>query len=211
MNAATQYGVVLGRFQPPHLGHMEYLEAAKRRCDRLVIGITNPDASSYKFHSADPKRSEPDNNPFTYFVRHEMIDETLRDSGWLPGTFAIVPADITDISRVGIFLPEIDHTTVFITVYDEWGDEKARRLASIGYRVEILWRRKMSERLTSGTELRRSLKSNTPWTHLVPPAVARYLNRAVTQGNAAIGTPKHPEHKLTSSAAQRRTTEGPDD
>ena len=34
-------GVIHGRFQGLHNGHMEYLLTAKKRCDFLVIGITN--------------------------------------------------------------------------------------------------------------------------------------------------------------------------
>lgn len=186
-----EYGVVLGRFQPLHLGHMEYLEAAKRQCSRLVIGITNPDTSALTFHSADPKRSQPHNNPFSYFIRYEMVDQSLRDAGWAPDTFAIVPADVSDISRVGLFLPAPQNTTVFITIYDEWGEEKARRLRDLGYEVEILWRREMSQRLTSGTELRQLIRENKPWAHLVPAAVGVHLHRigyATTPTNSLPST-----------------------
>lgn len=186
-----EYGVVLGRFQPLHLGHMEYLEEAKRRCNRLVIGITNPDTSALTFHSADPRRSQPHNNPFSYFVRHEMIDASLLEAGWAPASFAIVPADVSDVARVGVFLPTPTHTTVFITIYDEWGEEKARRLAELGYSIDILWRRDMSQRLTSGTELRQLIRDNKPWTHLVPSPVATHLQRigyASARSDAAPST-----------------------
>ena len=36
-------GVIHGRFQMLHHGHMEYLLAGKKRCQRLIIGISNPD------------------------------------------------------------------------------------------------------------------------------------------------------------------------
>ena len=36
-------GVVNGRFQVLHLKHMEYILAAKMRCRKLYIGLTNPD------------------------------------------------------------------------------------------------------------------------------------------------------------------------
>lgn len=39
-------GVVHGRFQPLHLKHMEYILAAKMRCQKLYIGITNPTVST---------------------------------------------------------------------------------------------------------------------------------------------------------------------
>jgi cytidyltransferase-like protein len=173
----NHYGVVLGRFQPLHVGHVEYLDAARSRCGRLVIGITNPNTSSMTFNSADPHRSKSESNPFSYFERHEMIDAALRDSGWEPGAFAIVPADVADLSHVGVFLPDPSQTTVFITVYDAWGEEKARRMSDLGYQVQILWRRDMASRVTSGTALRDMMRRNEPWHHLVPPAVAAYVEK----------------------------------
>ena len=41
----TRTGIVNGRFQVLHLKHMEYILAAKMRCDKLYIGITNPDGA----------------------------------------------------------------------------------------------------------------------------------------------------------------------
>ena len=174
----SQYGVVLGRFQPLHLGHVEYLEAARAECVRLVVGITNPDTAAMKFNAADPNRSKSESNPFSYFQRHEMIDAALRAAGWEPRSFAIVPADVADLSRVGAFLPEPQDTTVFITIYDAWGEEKARRLRDLGYQVHILWRRDMASRVTSGTEIRALMRRNESWRHLVPLAVAIYLEKA---------------------------------
>ena len=48
-------GVIHGRFQMLHLGHMEYLLAGKARCERLIIGISNPDATFTRFSSASPR------------------------------------------------------------------------------------------------------------------------------------------------------------
>jgi nicotinamide mononucleotide adenylyltransferase len=175
---------------------MEYLEAAKKQCERLVVGVTNPDTKSLTFHAADPKRSKSENNPFSYFLRHEMIDSSLREAGWESASFAIVPADVTDISRVGVFLPDAAETTVFITVYDGWGEEKAKRLRDIGYRVEILWRRDMSSRFTSGTEVRRRMLQNEPWEHLVPSGVAYHLNRF----NSTLAL-KHPHKECVAGRA----------
>jgi len=181
------YGLVLGRFQPLHVGHMEYLEAAKEGCERLIVGITNPDTSSLTYNQADPNRSKGESNPFSYFLRYEMIDQTLRDAGWPPDSFAIVPADVADLGKLPAFLPPADRTTVFVTVYDEWGEEKARRLEELGYAVRILWRRDMSERVTSGTELRGLMQVSQPWEHLVPPAVALHVKRSEWLPSAAPG------------------------
>ena len=172
------YGLVLGRFQPIHIGHMEYLESAKRHCERLVVGITNPDIKTIINEKADAKRSKRENNPFSYILRYEMIGRSLRDANWNADQFTITPALITEPARMEAFLPPKEKTTVFITVYDKWGDEKARRMEQLGYRVQILWRRDMSQRITSGTEIRRLMRAGGVWQHLVPGAVAVHLHRA---------------------------------
>lgn len=47
-------GVVNGRFQVLNLKHMEYILAAKMRCQKLFIGLTNPDT----LHTRDSVNDE---------------------------------------------------------------------------------------------------------------------------------------------------------
>lgn len=170
-----RYGLVLGRFQPLHIGHMEFLEAAKLRCERLVIGVTNPDIRNIEFNAFDPKRSQDANNPYSFFRRLEMIDRSLRLQGWASGDFAIVPAEIANTQALTALLPPLRHTVVLATVYDEWGEEKVRRMSAQGFSVEVMWRRNMSERVTSGTEIRRLMAEGGAWQHLVPPGIAEAM------------------------------------
>ena len=76
----THYGVALGRFQPIHLGHVEYLQAARDRCEHLVIGITNPNLSCLPECPEDPSRTKVASNPFTYFERARLIELTAAES-----------------------------------------------------------------------------------------------------------------------------------
>lgn len=171
------YGLVLGRFQPLHLGHMEYLDAARERSSHLAIGITNPDKHMLIYDSADPKRSRPDSNPFSYFDRQRMISASLVESGWEYETFSIVPAAINKPQDMKSYLPPPACTTAYITVYDEWGDRKADLISGLGYAVDILWRRDKNDRLTSGTAVRDMISSGrSAWRELVPRAVSRYLD-----------------------------------
>lgn len=171
------YGLVLGRFQPLHLGHMEYLDATRERSSHLVIGITNPDKHTLIYDSADPKRSRPDSNPFSYFDRQRMISASLVESGWEYGTFSIVPAAINKPQDMKSYLPPPACTTAYITVYDEWGDRKADLISGLGYAVDVLWRRDKNDRLTSGTAVRDMISSGrSAWRELVPRAVSRYLD-----------------------------------
>ena len=50
-------GVIHGRFQVLHLKHMEYILAAKMRCRKLYIGITNPDSMHTRDSVNDINRS----------------------------------------------------------------------------------------------------------------------------------------------------------
>ncbi|NUU07680.1 adenylyltransferase/cytidyltransferase family protein [Leifsonia sp. C5G2] len=171
----VQNGIVLGRFQPLHLGHVEYLDAARARCVRLFIGITNPDPSPSLIVESDSKRSETASNPFTYIDRHLMIEQGLIELGWARQDFCLMAAPITDPKRLSSYLPSPRTSEFFVTIYDDWGDQKAREITALGYTTTTLWRRTHDQRLTSGTEIRAAMRSGQPWRHLVPTGVADYI------------------------------------
>src|SRR5258706_8799241 len=168
--------LVLGRFQPLHIGHIEYLEAARKGADCLVIGVTNPDINRLIHDTADPSRSRAENNPFTYFDRQQMITAHLLEAGWNCRDFAVVPAPVTTPAEMSSFLPTPAITIVCVTTYGPWGDRKADLMATLGYEVEILWRRDDIDRLTSGTQIRQAMRSGGEWRRVVPPAVARDIH-----------------------------------
>jgi cytidyltransferase-like protein len=182
-----KYGYVLGRFQPIHLGHIEYLEAARERCEQLVIGVTNPDRATTHFRSADPRRSDEASNPFSYFDRAEMIFVSLVAMGWDPASFVVVPSPITEPERLSAYMPPLDSTTCFLTIYDDWGREKERELRQLGYRTAVLWERSMADRLTSGTYIRKALSSGDPWRDLVPDAIVPHLERHADSSTDDVG------------------------
>jgi cytidyltransferase-like protein len=73
--------VIHGRFQPLHLGHLEYLLAGAARCHTLVIGITNPDPAQTVEEPADPARGRPEANPCTFYERYLMVEAALVEAG----------------------------------------------------------------------------------------------------------------------------------
>jgi cytidyltransferase-like protein len=175
-SGAPRYGVVLGRFQPLHNGHLEYLEAARKKADKLIVGITNPDKDRLIHDSADPHRSAGDSNPFPYFDRQLMIEASLTEAGWAAADFAVVPAPVNSPAEMLPYLPPPAVSTVCITVYDAWGDRKAEVMRDLGYRVEILWRRERNSKITSGTAIRSAMRTGGNWRDFVPGAVARHLD-----------------------------------
>src|SRR5439155_14684145 len=121
----------LGRFQPLHLGHLEYLEAARARCDRVVIGITSPDPSRLVSDDADRQRSLPESNPFSYFDRLEMISASLLEQGWPMDDFLLVPADVNRPESLAAYLPPPTVSKVFLTVYDDWAARKSDLMSAL--------------------------------------------------------------------------------
>jgi len=194
MIGRPRYSLVLGRFQPLHLGHLEYLEAARKRGDHLVVGITNPDSNKLIADRADKNRSRPDSNPFSYFDRYQMITDSLCEDGGDGSEFMIVPAPINTPAEMTPFLPRPEVTVVCITIYDEWGDRKANIMTGLGYEVEVLWRRNVNDRLTSGTKIRHLMRTGGDWRSFVPPAVTRYLDdggwAAALEAESLRGSPR---------------------
>lgn len=169
----TELGVVHGRFQVFHLDHLKYVLAAKARCRRLVVGITNPDPTLTRFDPANPRRSSPEHNPLTYYERYLLVREALWEAGLDCREFALVPLPINFPELYRFYVPL--QATFYLTIYDAWGERKLAQFTALGLRVEVLWRKSPEEKGLTGTAIRRLMGRGEPWEHLVPPAVARLI------------------------------------
>ncbi len=163
--------VIHGRFQPLHLGHLEYLLAGADRADLLVVGITNPDPSQVATEETDPERGLPEANPFTFYERYLMVEAALREAGVAAHRLRIVPFPHSFPDRLHHYAP-VD-AVYLLTVYDEWGDTKVARFHDLGLTTEVMWRR--TDKPISGSRVRAALARDEEWAGLVPPAVARVI------------------------------------
>lgn len=169
-----ELGAAFGRFQILHLGHMEYLLEAKKRCRHLIIGITNPDPGITKYSESCPHRSDKESNPFTFYERLKMAEAAMLESGIPREEFTVVPVPINYPERIPYYIPM--EAEIFLTIYDAWGWERKKIIEQLGYELEVLWVRTDDTRITSGTEVRRRIRCQEDWQQLVPPAVFRYMN-----------------------------------
>jgi cytidyltransferase-like protein len=167
-------GVAHGRFQPLHLGHLEYLLASKAQCRVLIVGITNPDPAQTVFEPTDVNRGDPTANPYTYYERYLMVESALTASGVPHSEFRIVPFPHGFPERLRYYAPS--DARHFITIYDDWGEAKVQRLQGLGLDVEVLWRR--NTKVTTGSEIRNRIQAGQPWGHLVAPGVAKAIRGA---------------------------------
>ncbi len=173
MTRPTEVGVIHGRFQVPHNDHLVYLLAGKERCRHLVVGITNPDPSLTKPDPADPARSNPAANPLTYFERYTMIRAALIEAGLAEGEFSIVPLPINVPELIGHYVPS--EATFYLTIYDDWGQAKLKRLEGLGLNCEVMWERPLEEKGVTASRVRRLMIEGGDWPSLVPKAVERLM------------------------------------
>lgn len=161
-------GCINGRFQPFHNGHYEYLLAAARRCDHLIIGITQYDVDATDEGSPGHRLSLSD-NPFTYWDRYRIIKSVIEKSELASRQIDIVPFPIHAPTTIKTFVdPE---TIIFTTIYDGWNVQKIRRLKENGFKVCVLWRRKVKE--IEGKRVRLAMRNDlASFEAMVPSGVA---------------------------------------
>ncbi|MEF9945532.1 MAG: nicotinate-nucleotide adenylyltransferase [Lachnospiraceae bacterium] len=171
----VKIGLIHGRFQVLHLKHMEYILAAKMRCNTLYIGITNPDDRDVRETDNDLQRSTPCANPLTYFERYEMIHDALLDFGVPRDAFEIVPFPINCPEYILQYAPK--DAIYYMSICDAWDEEKLKMLHGLGVKTEILWRKTPEEKGTTGAEIRQCIVEGTEWSHLVPKTVYEYMKK----------------------------------
>ena len=152
-------GLLVGRFQPFHSGHLGLVEGIRRRApgSDLLIAIGSAE-QSYTWE-----------NPFTAGERYEMIEAAVREAGL--DHVAIVA--ITDIQRHAIWVRYLEGLLPsFDRVYTN--NPLTRLLFErAGYAVESP--RLIQRSRFEGIRIRNRLADGLSLEDRVPPAVARYL------------------------------------
>jgi cytidyltransferase-like protein len=166
-----EYGMVHGRFQPFHNGHLEYLRAARQLCQILIVGITNPDPAATIEEPTSDHRHLPESNPFTYFERLLMVREVLRDEAVPEDRSIIIPFPVNSPDRWRYYVPP--NAVNYLRVFSDWEQSKVDRLREHGYRVEVLHPGISKE--VEASEVRRRMASGEDWQSLLPPAVVRVI------------------------------------
>ena len=171
----ARFAVVHGRFQPFHLEHLAYCRLALRQADALVVGITNFDPALTQVESANPHRHEAAANPFSYWERTLMIRDALLEDGVSASRFTLLALPIHHPERWSHYVPTDPASSVHVLrVFSAWEEEKARRLAAAGLRVEAV---RGQPKLISATDVRARLAADDGWEALVPRAVREWLVR----------------------------------
>jgi len=150
-------GLLIGRFQPFHLGHLEAVNFALSKVEQLYIGI----GSSNKSHQL--------RNPFTVEERKQMILSSL---------------DENIIKRVSIYeIPDLDDHSKWVSSVDEIIPEYDIVFSNDDF-THSLYEKKENEVIPvvlksrsnlSGTNIRRLIQTDGDWRDLVPNGTKNIL------------------------------------
>ena len=155
-------GLFIGRFQPPHLGHLHAIKQALEECDELIIVI----GSSQYSHTFE--------NPFTAGERFEMIRLMLKDGGVDLSKVIIIP--VPDVGEHSLWVSRIEsYCPRFDVIYTN-NPLVQRLFKEAGYEVKELklYRREVE----MGTIIRKKIINGDLWEDFVSKSVAEYLKKS---------------------------------
>ena len=153
-------GILIGRMQPVHNGHMEVIKQILDEVDEIIIGIGSAQVS----HELK--------DPFTAGERVVMMSQALAERDIDSSRYYIIP--MQDINLNAIWVSHVKMLTPpFSIVYS--GNSLVKQLfREEGYEVR---QPPLYDRLhLSGTEVRRRILNDENWQELVPKASADLIN-----------------------------------
>ena len=150
-------GLLIGRFQPFHLGHLEALQFALSKVDKLWVGLGSSNKPVEK------------NNPFTAEQRKEMILSSIDDSMKEKISIYFIP-DVDNhirwIEKIDTIVPKFD--IIFSN------DDLTKHLYS-KRKIEVLSIPFLNRESLSGTNIRNLIVSDQKWDNLVPTGTRNIL------------------------------------
>lgn len=153
-------GILIGRMQPVHNGHIQIIKQILDEVDEIIIGIGSAQLS----HELK--------DPFTAGERIVMITQALAEEGIDASRYYIIP--MQDINFNAIWVSHVKMLTPpFSIVYS--GNPLVKQLFSEeGFEVR---QPPLYDRLhLSGTEVRKRILEDENWQELVPKATVDVLN-----------------------------------
>ena len=154
-------GLMMGRFQPFHLGHLDLVRQILKECDEVVIAITS---SQFNYLEKDP---------FTAGERIEMIHSSIREADLDLGKCFILAIEnqfniATWSSYLKSTLPQFD------TVYS--GNDYVKMLLADS-NIKVVKPVFLDRVQYNATKIRSMIISDEEWENFVPPAVSEFIKK----------------------------------
>ena len=152
-------GLLIGRFQPFHLGHLDALRYALSKVDKLWVGLGSSNKPPQK------------NNPFSAEERKKMILDSIDD--YIKNHIEIY------------FIPDLENHIKWIELIDTivpkfdivfTNDELTSHLYS-KRNIQVISIPYSKREILSGTNIRDKIIADQKWEHLVPNGTKFFLNK----------------------------------
>lgn len=153
--------LVMGRFQPFHLGHLDLVKQILSESDEIIIAITS---SQFNYLEKDP---------FTAGERIEMIQKSLIEGDVEMSKCFIIPIEnqfniATWASYLKVILPKFDK------VYS--GNEYVEMLlADAG--IQVIKPKFLDRKKYNATSIRKMIIQDEDWQKFVPKAVSEIIDK----------------------------------
>ena len=163
-------GLMMGRFQPFHLGHLDLAKQILDECDEMIIAITS---SQFNYLEKDP---------FTAGERIQMIHDSLRESSLdLNRCYVLSIENQFNISTWASYLKSaLPH---FDRVYSG-NDYVSMLLSDSG--IDVVKPKFFERSKHNATKIRSMIISNDNWRVLVPNVVYELLRKINAQKRLEI-------------------------
>ena len=152
-------GLLIGRFQPFHLGHLEALQFALSKVDKLWVGLGSSNKPVEK------------NNPFTAEQRKEMILSSIDDSMKEKISIYFIP-DLDNhmkwVEKIDTIVPKFD--IIFSN------DDLTKHLYS-KRNIQVLSIPFLNRESLSGTNIRDLIIHDQKWDDFVPDGTRNFLEK----------------------------------
>jgi nicotinamide-nucleotide adenylyltransferase len=152
-------GLMIGRYQPFHLGHLSLAEQILSECGELIVAIGSPEAN-FSF-----------NDPFTAGERITMVHETLKKHGVKMSNCYVLPVPNSNnnyawFESIRSMIPKVK------TVYS--GNQFVQLL--LPKDVKVKSPTFVRYKIFNGTRIRNLIVRNGNWQDLVPTPVASIIS-----------------------------------
>jgi nicotinamide-nucleotide adenylyltransferase len=152
----TTRGILIGRFQPFHEGHMRVVEDIIDEVDELVLGIGSADASHEQ------------RNPFTAGERIMMIQNTL--DSFETTTYAV---PLEDLDRNAVWVSHVQSMSPWFDVAYSNNSLVIRLFREAG--IDVRQTEMFDRDNLKGSEIRELMARNGDWEQFVPDAVVEVV------------------------------------
>ncbi|NVM54119.1 MAG: nicotinamide-nucleotide adenylyltransferase [Candidatus Helarchaeota archaeon] len=152
-------GLMIGRFQPFHLGHLNSIEQIFKEVDELIILI----GSAQYSHSLK--------NPFTAGERIMMVHAALTENGFDLTRCYIIPIMDTNDNRIWVA-----HLITTIPTFDvAYTHNPLVKRLLVESKINVKSTKLFNRETYAATEVRKRILNTGTWEELVPKSVAKII------------------------------------